>query len=357
MASSESTPVHFVVIGAGIIGPRHAMTIVNNHEAKLVAIIDPSPAGQTLAVKLGVNYFTTVDKLLNSSERVDAAVICTPNHTHVSIAKQLASHNVHVIIEKPISSNVDSGRDLVSSLSSAASKVLVGHHRRFNPYIMKTKDVLATGKLGKIMAINGIWALHKPIDYFQSPAEWRQSETGGAILINMIHEIDLLHYLIGPIVRVHAEGIPAQRGYTADEGAAMTLKFKTGAVGTFLLSDYAPSPYNFESGSGENPLIPKAGQDFYRIFGTEGCLSVPDMALWSYSDGKKSWHSQMTKHQIPVDEAIPFDLQLQHFINAIRGREDIKSTPQSGLAALIVCDAIKEALDQEKTVYIADYSL
>lgn len=47
------------------------------------------------------------------------------------------------------------------------------------------------------------------------------------------------------------------------------LHFATGAVSTFLLADAVPSPHNFEAGTGENPLVPKTGMDFYRIFGTE----------------------------------------------------------------------------------------
>ncbi|KAG8416054.1 hypothetical protein J3459_013813 [Metarhizium acridum] len=239
-----------------------------------------------------------------------------------------------MMIEKPVSADVRSGQDLVNCLSLAKSKVLVGHHHRFNPYMMKSKQVISTGKLGDILAVNGIWALHKPPHYFQAPAEWRQTEAGGAILINMIHEIDILPFLLGRIVRVHAERILPQRGYAADEGAAMTPKFKSGVVGTFLLSDYAPSPYNFEPGSGENPLIPQAGQDFYRIFGTQGCPSVPDMSLWSYRDKSKSWHSEITKQEIHVDIALLFELHLQHVINAVGGLEDMTSTAQSGLAAL-----------------------
>lgn len=349
------TQIRIAIVGAGIIGPRHAKTIVKNNDAKLVAIVDPSSAGQALASELGVTYYTSIEHLLQSPGVVDAAIICTPNHTHVEIAKKLNFHHIHILIEKPISADVASGRDLVEHLSSARAKSLVGHHRRFNPYMMKTKEILSSGMLGHVLAINGIWALHKPMDYFQAPTDWRQTETGGAVLINMIHEVDILHYLFGPIARVHAERISSQRGYSADEGAAMTLKFKSGVSGTFLLSDFAPSPYNFESGSGENPLIPQAGQDFYRIFGTDGCLSVPDMSLWSYRGTSKSWHSEMRKDPIHVDLAVPFELQLEHFINVIKGSEDSKSTAQSGLAALIVCDAIKEALNKEKTIDIVDY--
>ncbi|KAK2603605.1 hypothetical protein QQS21_004186 [Conoideocrella luteorostrata] len=356
---AKLTPIRIAIVGAGLIGPRHARTVIANHDANLVAVVDPSPTDQQLATELGVGYYPSLDDLLRSRDvnGVEAAVICTPNHTHVAIAKTLAAQNIHLLVEKPISTDVSSGRDLIGALGSSTSKILVGHHRRFNPFIVETKHVISQGILGKLLAVNGIWALHKPLDYFQAPAEWRKSDTGGVTLINMIHEVDLLHHLFGPIQRVHAEKIASQRGFDAEEGAAMTFKFRSGLVGTFLLSDFAPSPYNFESGSGENPLIPKSGQDFYRIFGSEGCLSVPDMLLWSYQGTEKSWHSELTREKLPVSDAVPFSLQLNHFINVIRGREAAQCTVQVGLAALIVCEAIKKALKSETTLEIEEYTL
>jgi predicted dehydrogenase len=58
-----------------------------------------------------------------------------------------------------------------------------------------------------------------------------------------------------------------------------------------------------------------------------------------------------------VEPAVPFELQLQHFINCVRGQEDIKSTAESGLAALIVCEAIKQALAEDGTVDLVEYDL
>lgn len=67
----------------------------------------------------------------------------------------------------------------------------------------------------------------------------------------------------------------------------MILKFASGAVGTFILSDAVPSPYSFEAGTGEIPMITYTGQDFHRIFGTQASLSVPNMQIWNHANGKK----------------------------------------------------------------------
>ncbi|KIL85509.1 hypothetical protein FAVG1_11467 [Fusarium avenaceum] len=345
-----SSKVTIAIIGAGLIGPRHARTVVQSNDVELVAIVDPTPSGQKLADELNVAYYTSVAHLLQSTHKPDAAIICTPNHVHVPVAKELSSGGVHILIEKPVSSDIESGKELVKHLDNMAVKALIGHHRRFNPYISAAKEIISSGRLGNIVAINGLWTTYKPLDYFDPPAEWRRLNTGGVVLINMIHEIDLLHYLFGPIVRVHAEKTISQRGFEAEEGAALTLRFKSGVVGSFLVSDSLPSPYNFESGTGENPLIPKAGQDFYRIFGTDAVLSVPDMTTWSYNGTHKSWHQELVSDKIPVTDAVPFQLQLSHFVKVVRNQESASCTPEAGLAALAVCQAIKDALEASTTV-------
>ncbi|CAH0028751.1 unnamed protein product [Clonostachys rhizophaga] len=311
--------ITIAVIGAGLIGPRHARTASALEATKLVAIVDPAPPD-----------------LVASPDKPEAAIVCTPNHTHVAVAKELSAAGIHVLLDKP---------------------VLVGHHRRFNPYIVSAKQVLSSGSLGNIIAISGLWATLKPLDYFDAPTEWRRHKTGGVVLINLIHEVDLLHHLIGPITKVHAEKTMSQRGFEAEEGAALTLRFKSGVVGTFIISDNVCSPYNFESGTGENPLIPKTGQDSYRIFGFKATLSVPDLTLWSYKGEKLSWHSEMESQKTPVIPGIPFELQLDHFSKVIRGAEEPSCTVRTGLAALIVCDAVKKALETNTTIEIDDNEL
>ena len=257
-----------------------------------------------------------------------------------------------------MSNNLDTGRSLLEFAQSqeySHLKLLVGHHRRFNPYVRATKAVLEAGSLGRIIAVNGLWVLYKPDAYFAPPGHWRATRIrgGGVIPINLVHDIDLMHHFFGPIVRVQAERILPQREsppHDADEGAALTLRFASGVVGTFLVCDAAPSPHNFETGTGENPMIPRAptreGSDFYRIFGSEASLSVPDLTRWSF-DGQpeKSWSLPLTVEKIALpDDAAPFDLQLSHFVDVIRGETSPSCSGEDGLRALVVCEAIQTAM-------------
>jgi predicted dehydrogenase len=359
-----------IIVGAGLIGPRHAQSVISNPSTELVALIDPASSAAHIASQLDTNHFPSIPAMLAAIPKPDAAIICTPNHTHVPIATKLLTHDIHVLIEKPLSDSLESAKALLAFARRPENShltLLVAHHRRFNPYVEKTKQILDSNSLGTPIAVNGLWTLYKPPAYFAPPTDWRRTApAGGVVPINLVHDIDTLQYLFGPISRVHAEKTPRQRAnppHEVDEGAALILCFASGVVGTFLVCDATPSPYNFEMGTGENPLIPSPPSlegsggraDFYRIFGSEACLSVPDMTRWSY-DGRveKGWTEELAAERFEVDlKAAPFDLQLAHFVEVIKGRERPRCSGEDGFRALMVCEGVRKALETGEVVHLS----
>ncbi|KEQ68323.1 quinate utilization oxidoreductase QutH [Aureobasidium namibiae CBS 147.97] len=348
----NNQPVTFAVIGTGLIGPRHAAAIIKTPKARLACIVDPNPAASAVAAELNVPLFDSVAEMLASPLKPQAAIICTPNHTHVSISKTLLDANVSVLCEKPIATDLAAAAGLLNHVKQSSAKFAVGHHRRFNRYFRATKAAMPS--LGRVIAVSGLWTLYKPPPYFEGVGEWRKDgANGGAILINLVHDVDVLQFLLGPIVRVSAEETIKQRGFHAEEGAAILLKFQSGCVGTFIVSDAVPSPHNFESGTGENPTIPATGMDFYRIFGTEASLSVPDMKRWSYDGRDKSWTQELKEESLSVEGSkIPFELQVEQFVNVVRGEEEPMCSGEDAVRALIVVEAVKKAMKQGTAIDI-----
>lgn len=361
MAEPAQPIVRTAIIGSGLIGPRHAKAVLQDPNCSLDCIVDPSSAAASVASKLGTSYYPSISAMLaSSSGKPDAAIVCTPNKTHVALSSELLSAGVHVLCEKPLSVDIPSGESLVAhAMAHPSLHLLAGHHRRFNPYVLATKRILKseTHSLGQITAISGLWTLYKPPSYFDPPTEWRRSgESGGPVWINLIHEIDILHYLLDSrISRVAAFQTSKSRGHDAEEGGAILLHFENGVVGTFLLSDAVVSPHAFEMGTGENPTIPRTGKDFYRVFCTNGTLSVPELRRSFYNTGNgvdKSWNSDLsevteTLHDWLSEEErakIPFELQVAHFVRVIRGAEKPVCSGEDGLAAVRVADAVRRAL-------------
>lgn len=347
-------PIKIAIIGTGLIGPRHAKSVSASPNVALHCFVDPRAEAAAIAESFRVPWYESVQAMLQGEIHPEAAMVCTPNHTHVAVATELLRAGIHVLVEKPLATSIEDGRNLIEIAKGSNRHLIAGHHRRFNPYVTTAKQALEQGTIGRPIAISGIWATYKPDSYFAPPTEWRAGVTGGPILINLVHDLDILQYLLGPISRVHAEKALSTRGNQAEEGAAILLRFASGVVGTFILSDASPSAHNFESGTGENPAIPRMGKDFYRIFGSEGTLSVGDMKVSGYGDGKeKSWTSLLDEKVLSVGQQVPFDEQVANFVAVVRGLAQARCTGADGLSALVVCDAVRQAMESGMPVDIS----
>ncbi|KAK0111499.1 hypothetical protein ONS95_001854 [Cadophora gregata] len=361
MSTCTTSPkINIIIIGGGLIGPRHAQSIISNPSTHLLALIDPAPHGPETASSLSTHHFPSIASLFSSSlPRPAAAIICTPNKTHVPIALELIAAGIDILVEKPISTSIPEGLELIAAAEKKGVKVLAGHHRRFNPYLLAAKKALDENSLGQVVAVQGTWCLRKPAAYYDGIGEWRRSgESGGVVLINLVHEVDLLQYLLGPITMVSAIETMRTRAFDAEEGAAIVLRFQSGVVGTFLLSDSTPSPWNFECGTGENPMIPKVREEnfaggFYRIMGTKGSLSVPDLTRWT-----GEWDEKLSREDLQVQkEIVPFDQQIEHFVRVVRNSERPGCTAEEALSAMTVCDAVKEAMRSGRWVDIIGFEV
>lgn len=106
----------------------------------------------------------------------------------------------------------------------------------------------------KVLAVQGTWTIRKPASYYEGSVSWHREEAnGGVILINLAHDIDLLRYLLGDIIRVYCAKGPSTRGFSVEETGAIVMTFASGAVGTFVFSDATVSPHNWE---GASKLLP-----------------------------------------------------------------------------------------------------
>jgi predicted dehydrogenase len=332
-------PVALAVIGAGLIGRRHAELIGAAPEARLAAIVDPAPAGRELAKRLGAPWFPRFAEML-AAERPDGAVVATPNQLHVAHGLEAVAAGIPAIIEKPLADDVAGAERLVAAAEAARVPLLVGHHRRYNPIVRAAKAIVADGTLGRILAVHGHFWLLKPDDYFA--AAWRRAPGAGPVFINLIHDIDLLRHLCGEIVSVQAAESNAARGFAVEDTAAILLRFAGGALGTVTVSDAVAAPWSWELTSGENATYPRQEAGCYRIGGTLGALSIPQLDLWRYP-GKRGWWEPLARERLSAPPEDPLALQIRHFCEVIRGRAAPLVPAREGLAALRVIAAIKEA--------------
>ena len=176
---------------------------------------------------------------------------------------------------------------------------------------------------------------------------WEQGQSRSTLA----HEIDLLRYLCGEIVSVQVQALPSSRGFENEEAAAMVIRFANGAVGTISVADTVVSPWSWELTSGEYPVYPRTGESCYRIGGTHGALSIPDLAIWSYPD-RRDWWAPISATYLPRLSSDPLVVQIGHFANVINGRESPLVSASEGYQTMQVIECMAKSAISGETVSV-----
>ena len=346
-------PVKLAVVGAGLIGSKHARLVHGQPECSLVGICDPDPGRRGVAERLEAPFYRDLSDLLDE-QQPEGAIVATPNGTHLAVAEVCAGKGVDLLIEKPIADTLPAARSIVEVAAAAGCRVLVGHHRRHNPLIGEARSQVQGGALGKLIAASMMWTLLKPAEYFQ--VDWRcRRPQGGPILINLIHELDILRYVCGEIRQVFAQSASMARGLEVEDTLSIALSFADGALGAIIASDATPSPWSYEISSGENPYYFHTSQNCYHFLGSEGALAFPRMELWRYGDPPRAgWQHPLSRTRREVAPADPLVLQLQHFCRVVRGQEPPRVGGADATRTLAVALAVQESIHRQAPVLLAE---
>ena len=342
----ENQNVRIAVVGAGLIGKRHA-----EHAARqgiLAAIVDSDSNVRVNATDLNVQRFFSLADLL-SNEVIHGIVLATPNQIHMEQAKNCIDVGIPVLIEKPIADTVQAAKSIVDAGISNNVPILVGHHRRYSSIVRQAKLAINSGKLGRLVSAHSTCWFHKPKEYFSQ--SWRRRPGAGPVYINLIHDLDLMLHFCGDVVYVQAMESNSVRGNFVEDTAVVMLRFSNGALGTITLSDSISSPWSWEFCSGENSIYPHTKSTSLMIGGTLGSLSIPDLGFWTH-ENEPDWWTPMDRQQLPAETNDPLAEQLQHFVQVIKGLEEPIVSGKDGLNALRVVEAIKRAAKHQTNVKI-----
>ncbi len=218
--------IRCAVIGVGHLGRYHAEKYSKIKNCTLVSIVDPDEKyAKDLSKKLKCNYIKDYHNLLGL---VDAVSIATPTSLHYEIAAFFLSNEVHVLLEKPITNNVNEAIKL-DEISRSKNLVLqIGHLERFNPVTMKFFDIIREDLINKKF---------KPV-YFESTriGPFSSRATDVSVVIDlMIHDIDLINILSNSKINsIEAIGKSVLSSYT--DIANTRIKFDSGCVANITSS-------------------------------------------------------------------------------------------------------------------------
>lgn len=339
------------LMGAGLIGREHANLLASHRTAELVAICDPSPAAAELAAEMSVPHWADYQAMLDGTE-IDGAIIALPNRLHTPAALACMERGIPCLIEKPIADSVAAAWQIVDATERTGVPVLVGHQRRHSPDIRAAKRAIDADELGPLVAVNGMTLFDKPDDYFNT--EWRRKAGGGVLLINLIHDIDVLRYLVGEIESIRAFTSSARRGFEVEDTASLSIRFVNGVLGTFLISDGAVSPWAWEYTSGQALYHPSQPGPCLFLAGRKAALSVSDMYLWRHANEADHWQHPLLREHRPGDGSLTYVNQLDHFVDVIAGKAQPLISARDGMATLAATLAVDLAAREDRTVTLSE---
>ncbi len=334
------TPVKLAIAGGGVIGRRHAVSIAEAAHAELIAVADPAASGNAMAEEFGVPLHTSIEALLEA-ESVDGVIVSTPTEHHFQPTMAALDVGCHVLVEKPIMPTIEEAEKVVVKEAASGRHVLVGHHRRYYALMHKAREIVQSGQLGQLVAMSGQWTARKNDDYYAP--DWRKKWEAGPVLTNLIHEVDSLRFICGEVESIAAEVSHEVRGWEKEDAAAMVMRFASGALATFVLSDQTTSPWSWEFGTGETPFFPKSGQNSVRFMGTKAALDFPNLVLWHHGDDEPDWNHAIKPEEIAVELDNAYVRQIEHFCAVIGGREEPVISAKDATATLRTTLAVFEA--------------
>jgi len=220
-------------IGGGNITDTHIRAALAVPQLQVAAVVGTNPSKvRALADKHGLSAYDDLGRFL-SHRPLELVIIGSPSGAHATEGIAACTQGLHVLVEKPIDVTTERADRLIRSAKDAGVTLGVLFQDRLKPDILRLRDWIRSGKLGRIILVEACVKWYRPPEYY-AHSKWRGTSSldGGGALINQgIHTVDLLVYLLGEIHRVQAVTKTALHAIESEDTCVATLEFANGAVG------------------------------------------------------------------------------------------------------------------------------
>jgi predicted dehydrogenase len=322
-------PLRLAIIGVGHLGRIHARIAGTVPGIELVGVADPvQPNREAVAAECGVPAVADYRELAG---RIDAAVIAAPTRLHHAVGMDLLEAGVHLLIEKPLASNVAQADDLVRAARRNSLVLQVGHVERFNPALSAVLPHLREARY---------------IEASRLGAFTGRSTDIGVVLDLMIHDIDLVLWLVrSPLVHVDALGIAVLGEH--EDAANARLVFENGCVATLNASriSYQPArqmhvwtPTGFASidfGSRKVSLVRPAQDVLQRRFNAD---ALPPSERLKIKD--ELFVSHLVKEDLQAEPVDAITAEQTDFAESIRAGRAPRVSGEQARDALAVAEEV-----------------
>jgi len=220
------------LVGLGMAVTPHAKSLVDLKQRAEVAYAY-SPSAERRRKFAERFAFPLADRLetILDDRGVDAVLILAPPNTHLELVERCAAAGKHILLEKPLEITLSRAEQLVQKASNVTLGIVLQH--RFRPAAEKVHELLASGRLGKLVSASASIGNWRPQSYYDQPGRGTRARDGGGVLLTQgIHTLDLLTWFAGEAteVKAYSTTTPVHRMETEDLACA-ALQFESGALG------------------------------------------------------------------------------------------------------------------------------
>lgn len=313
------------LVGAGGVAQRHARVLAGFDDVELVGVTDVAPeAASALAAQHGGRACADVAELL--ATELDAVYVCVPPFAHGPAEEAVIEAGVPMFVEKPVAVDLSTAERIADLVARRGLRTAVGHHWRYLSVLDQARDLLADRP---VRMVSGAWLDKVP------PVAWwsRRDRSGGPVVEQAAHVLDLIRVLAGEVTEVTAYGNgtpPPVDGADIDSVTTAALRFADGAVGTLS----AACVLGWKHRAGLEILA-----DGLALVITEDGLSIRD------ADGERHLPADPEAARVAVDRA---------FVDAVRGiGDDVRVPYAEALATQQLALAVADSARTGTTVRLA----
>lgn len=323
-----------LIAGLGSIGRRHFRNLVALGEAEIVLY---RTGRSTLPDEELAGFPVETDLQRALDLHPDVVVVSNPTALHLEVAIPAARRGCHLLLEKPVSHDLSRVDELRQAVQSSGSRVLVGYQFRFHPGLLKIKELLSRGDIGKVVSARAHWGEYLPAwhpweDYRQGYSA--RPELGGGVVLTLSHPLDYLRFLFGEVEALWAfTGRSSGLDLPVEDTAEIGLRFRQGVLGSVHL-DYIQRPP-------EHRL---------EIIAAEGALR------WDSASGNMELFTSKDPHWMchPAPPGFErndlFLAQMKHFLEVARGAAKPVCSLDDGIRALELALAVNRSSEQGRLI-------
>lgn len=284
------------IIGLGGVAEAQLQAFSLLTNIKITAVCDvQAEVAQTIGHKYGANAYTDYCQLLESGG-VDLVLVLTPASTHRKIVEDVAAAGIHVFCEKPMAISLIDAEAMISACYKAGVKLFYGSCYRYLPAIVKAKQLIESGHVGKIQLMTEQVIGGRGVAGYEqlSPIHYPKGGPGGpgmGIVDHGIHLIDVFSWFVdSDIERVQGQG---QRSGEAPASEFLAMHFANGALGHLI---YNAATYS--------TVLPNEGM-FSGGQGWQSDCAIAEPGLWENEPGSISIYGTLGS------------LRIFHYTNAL----------------------------------------